>query len=123
MAPGRNRYHRQPLSGSRRGGGVLVHRVARVWPIDRGNGIDTLPANVDDVPGEGSINQHLDPATDLFAPLPHDQGRRCCARYCWWPITTHTTWDSSSPSAGCSVPGTTRLDPDRVLLRYCDGVP
>ena len=75
MAPGRNRYHWQPLSGSRRGGGVLVHRVARVWPIDRGNGVDTLPANADDVPGEGSINQHLDPATDLFAPLPHGQGQ------------------------------------------------
>ena len=48
------------------------------------------------------------------------RGRRCCARYCWWPITTRTTWDSSSPSGGCSVPGTTRLDPDRVLLRYAD---
>ena len=33
---------------------------ARVGPIDRGSGIDTLPANADHVPGEGSINQHLD---------------------------------------------------------------
>ncbi len=33
----------------------MVHRVARVWPIDTGNGIDTLPADADDVPGEGNL--------------------------------------------------------------------
>ena len=53
----------------------ILGQAPRVWPIDRGNGIDTLPANADDVPREGSINQHLDPVTDLFAPLPHGQGQ------------------------------------------------
>ena len=53
------RCDRQGRSRSGQCWRVFSPVVVKVLSIDRGNGIDTLPADADDVPGECSIDQQF----------------------------------------------------------------
>ena len=122
------RHPAHPLAAA----GAPAHRPVghpRVLPRTRGTSRRTgrtgtgRPATPRRTPGPGTAASRrsgrtwrpceelvADPATDLFAPLPHGTGRRSCARPCWWPTTTPTTSASSSCFGEFWGHGTRRTD-------------
>ena len=56
-------------------------------------------------PGGDVQDLVTDPATDLFAPLPHGEGQTVLREACWSPTTTPTTWGNWSWSGVCWAAG------------------